>query len=276
MRKNSKMKRVFLICLWIFSLNILLSFAIAQNSEPESQNVMFKNLTFREIEMMAKKGVPVFIPVAQIEAHGPHLPVGAHLYCAEEICQKAAISAGGLVGVPITLGNCSDFSYWPGYIIVDTQTLISIFKYYCESLRNQGFKRLIFFCCMGGNVFNTLRLAAGEYFKRHPEVDIVLVTLAQVLNSQTIQMIQKQQAEMVTSIMLLIKPELVHMERLGKVKIKGSIGELRKAFRFREGYRLSEFFPDAVNRVYKGSSGEIGLRIIKEAANTLVELSKER
>jgi len=276
MSKNNKIKGIFLICIWIFGLNILLLFAINQKSEPKPQSVIFKNLTFREIEIMAKQGAPVFIPVAQIEAHGSHLPVGAHLYCAEEICQKAAVSAGGLVGIPITLGDCSDFSCWPGYIIVDTQTLISIFKHYCESLRSQGFNRLIFFCIAGGNVFNTLRLAAGEYFKTHPDADIVLVTLTQLLNSQTVQMIRKQKADIVTSIMLLIKPELVHMERLEKVEIKGSIEELRKAYRFREGYRLSDFFPDALNRIYEGTSKEIGERIIEEAVSALVELSKEK
>ncbi|ODS35240.1 MAG: hypothetical protein A7315_01955 [Candidatus Altiarchaeales archaeon WOR_SM1_79] len=236
---------------------------------------MFQNLTFREIESLAKQNVPIIIPVAQIEAHGPHLPVGAYLYCAEEICRRAAIAVGGLVGLPITLGDCADFTYWPGHITVSAQTLIAIFRDYCESLRAQGFGRLAFFCCAGGNIANTLHLAAGEYFKDHHDADIVLVTLNQLLHPQTTQMIQKQDADPMTSMMLAIRPDLVHLDKLKEVEIKSHIEQLRQAYCFREGYRLSDFFPDGVYHVRKGCTKEVGEKIMAEAADSLGKLGKE-
>lgn len=260
-------------------INISSSLVFSQQSqgfEVTTKSVMFYDLTFQQIDSLGKQGFSIIVPVAQIAAQGPHLPIGVHLYCATEISSRAASIEDCLVGVLITLGDCSDFSSWPGYITIDAQTLISIFKHYCRSLQAQGFKRLIFLCIAGGNATNTLRLAAGEYFKEHPDADIVLVTLRHLLSPKMFKMIREKDADPIISMMLAIRPDLVHLSELKKVKIKGSMQTLREAYRFREGYRLSDFFPDAIHHINRGSTREIGEKIIKEASNSLQKFIKEQ
>jgi len=259
------------MCIWLL-FDLCPYQGYGQGSEKE--RVKFEEFTFREIEALGKRGTTVFIPVAQIEAHGPHLPVGAHLFCAEGICTRAARSSHGIVGVPITLGDCLDFAAWPGYIVINTQTLMEIFKHYCESLQNQGFKRLIFFSCAGGNVMNTLSLAAGEHLKSHPNGDIVLAQLGNLLTQQTVQTIQKQDADILTSMMLALRPALMVVGK-DSIRIKGDLTLLRQASRFRKGYELSAWFPDAVFQAKKGSRKEIGEQIIFDASEGLRKLASE-
>jgi len=203
--------------------------------------------------------------------------VGADLFASIAICKEAAKKANAIIGVPIAFGNCLDFVCWPGYVVVDSQTMISIVRNYCQSLEAQGFGRIIFFVMYGGNVLNTLRLAALEYYHQNPSADIVVTSFGQVANMSKIFKILGRDADVATSIALAVTPHLVQLDKIKDIEIKGNRQLLQKAYRTGEEYKLSEFFPDAVLRpVGKASSKEIGIKLIEEAANSLVELCNEK
>jgi creatinine amidohydrolase/Fe(II)-dependent formamide hydrolase-like protein len=202
--------------------------------------------------------------------------VGADLNASLEICKKAAKKTEAIVGTPIPFGDCLDFICWPGYVVVDTQTMISIVENYCRSLKEQGFGRIIFFVMYGGNVANTLRLAALEYTRQNPSADIVVTTFGQVVDRNTVVQILGKDADVGTSIALAVTPHLVQLDKIKDIEIKGDLQHLRKGYRTRKEYKLSHFFPHGVLRsVGKASSKEIGEKLIEEAANSLVELCNE-
>lgn len=267
-----------LVKVLVLGFLILVFLGILRPAEQElPQKVFFQDFTFSEIKALGETKATVIIPVAQIEAKGPHLPVGADLYACLEICRRAAEKAGGIVGPPIPFGTCQDFTAWPGYIVVDTQTMISIFHHYCQSLHKQGFGRLVFLTMAGGNSLNTLRLAAGEYFRKYPSVDIVVTSFFQMVSRSEIEKILQKGGDPLMSILLAIRPNLVKLDLIENIQIKGNLSDLRKAYCFRENYKLSNFFPDAVLRpVNKGSSKEIGESLIEIGAETLARLCKEK
>lgn len=260
----------------IIPLIIIISGCCYPSFSQTTEKVMFQDFTFTELKELGAKHTAVLIPVAQIEAKGPHLPVGADLYASLEICKKAAKKAGAIVGTPIPFGDYLDFICWPGYVVVDSQTMISIVKNYCLSLEEQGFGRIIFFVLYGGNVANTLRLAVLEHTRQYPSADIVVTTFGQVADRNKVEQILGKDADVGTSIALAVNPHLVQLDKTKDIEIKGDLQHLRKGYRTRKEYKLSHFFPAEVLRsVGKVSSKEIGQKLIDEAANPLVELCKE-
>src|SRR5438552_10972992 len=55
-----------------------------------AQSVMWKLLTAADLRAKAQAGAIVVLPVASMEQHGPHLPVGVDTILTEAVCQGAA------------------------------------------------------------------------------------------------------------------------------------------------------------------------------------------
>ncbi len=53
-------------------------------------SVMWKECTAEEIRALADAGATVVLPVASMEQHGPHLPVGVDTILCEAVCKAAA------------------------------------------------------------------------------------------------------------------------------------------------------------------------------------------
>ncbi|MBO0743352.1 MAG: creatininase family protein, partial [Hyphomicrobiaceae bacterium] len=53
-------------------------------------SVMWKFLTAADLRAKAEAGAIVVLPVASMEQHGPHLPVGVDTILSEAVCQTAA------------------------------------------------------------------------------------------------------------------------------------------------------------------------------------------
>ena len=51
---------------------------------------MWKELTAAELREKAQAGAVVLLPVASMEQHGPHLPVGVDTILSEGVCKAAA------------------------------------------------------------------------------------------------------------------------------------------------------------------------------------------
>ena len=54
------------------------------------QSVMWKELTAADLRAKAQAGAIVLLPVASMEQHGPHLPVGVDTFLSEGVCKAAA------------------------------------------------------------------------------------------------------------------------------------------------------------------------------------------
>jgi creatinine amidohydrolase len=49
-------------------------------------SVMWKELTAEDLRAKAAANATVILPVASMEQHGPHLPVGVDTYLCEAVC----------------------------------------------------------------------------------------------------------------------------------------------------------------------------------------------
>jgi creatinine amidohydrolase len=247
------------IILTIFLICVL---HIPVTAQTEEGSVFWVERSFRYIEAMGKAGGIVIAPVAQIEAHGPHLPVGTDYYIVEEIAERAARKSGAIVGPPVLLGNCVDFSCWPGYVLVDNDVFVSIIKNYCRSIEAHGFKKLIFLVEHSGANLNGIRTAVEENGRINPQMEIIVKT-TEMLLGQEVRKFRKPNFNMDTAIMLAIRPDMVKMDRLpDKVELKS----------VSEGQTLKDMAPDALFVLPTASTAKDGNEILNIVVANMVKL----
>lgn len=112
-------------------------------------------LTREAVKEVAAKGVAV-IPVAAVEQHGPHLPIGVDTYVTEYVAGEAASRATSedypvCVAPIVAYGSSHHHRPLPGVLSLHSDTLIRVLKDIGTSLILSGFSRVFILNGHGGN-----------------------------------------------------------------------------------------------------------------------------
>lgn len=104
-------------------------------------------MTWPEVDEAAKKGAIVMFPLAVIEAHGPHLPLGTDTFSSHTICciVKEKLAYRGIPAViapPFYWGVNQATGAWPGSFSSRESTVRACLYDICENLKNFGFKKV--------------------------------------------------------------------------------------------------------------------------------------
>lgn len=259
---------------YVIALFALFLFLIICYSSGQEHIHNFMDMDFKTIGELANTGTAVIVPMAQVESHGVHLPVGTDYYCAREIAKWTAEKCKAIIGVPILYGNCVPFSSWPGYVITDTQTLNSLVKQYLKSLQDQGLSKIIFIIMHGGDNFYGIKLAVDEYIKINPDMSIAVTYVGYFLGRENYNLLGEG-IDIDTSIMLHIKPELVHLDKLVSAqKNKQSPQTKGLAIRYEKGRDLAYYRPDNYLDASK-SSADLGKKFLEVLSDNLAEIIKD-
>ena len=231
----------------------------------------FMDLDFKTIGELGKTGVTVIVPMIQVESHGVHLPVGTDYYCTIEIAKWTAKKCDSLVSVPITFGNCVPFASWPGYVIIDTQTLNALIKQYLESLHRQGFRKVVFLIMHGGDNFYGIKLAVDEYHIQNQDMSVAITYVNLLLGKEGMKLLGEGK-DIDTSIMLHVRPDLVHMEKLEDAQENRPQPQTKgRAVWYAKGKDLAYYSPDNY-RDSSNSSAELGEKLLNVLSDNLVEI----
>lgn len=103
-------------------------------------------LTWVELSEAAERGALMLVPVAVIEQHGPHLPLGTDTYAAWFLCrdiaqQLAEMGVEALIAPPFYLGINTATGMFPGSIGMDEGTMVAALSGLLSNLGRFGFKR---------------------------------------------------------------------------------------------------------------------------------------
>ena len=187
-----------------------------------AQSILWKELTAEDLRAKAKADAVVLLPVASIEQHGPHLPVGVDTILTEAVCTRAAQAA---TKVPVVVapvlwcGMAEHHMAFGGTFTVDIPTYRAVLLCFLKSMERHGFKRVFIVNGHGGNktalnaflpdfaVETGLAIRAATYFDVAPDA------MKQILEDQEG---VRHACEAETSMMLVAAPETVKRERFAE------------------------------------------------------------
>jgi creatinine amidohydrolase len=146
------MFRIILITLFINSF--IVDTLIAQTnplwSEKKIKNYL-PHMTTKEVGELLKKSDLVIIPIAALEQHGDHLPIGTDFINGVERCKLIAQERDVLVAPVLFAGQSPYHMEFPGSITLKAETIVQVHMEAIESLIRHGFKRFIIMNSHGGN-----------------------------------------------------------------------------------------------------------------------------
>src|SRR5262249_48463809 len=106
--------------------------------------VMWEFLPAADLRAKAAAGAIVVLPVASMEQHGPHLPVGVDTILTEALCQAAAEAVAGETAVVVAptlwCGMAEHHMAFGGTFTFDIPTYRSVLHSFLASIRRHGCK----------------------------------------------------------------------------------------------------------------------------------------
>jgi creatinine amidohydrolase len=126
----------------------------------------WKNIISKDLEEMDKKNAAVLLPVAAIEQHGSHLPVGTDSIILEALLnkfvgEKEFAGANVLVAPLLYVGKSNEHMGFCGTMTLTAKTLYSVIEEIVDSIVKSGFRKIILTNSHGGNT-DLLNLIARD------------------------------------------------------------------------------------------------------------------
>ncbi len=248
------------------------------------EKVMLDEFTWPELRQFLDSGEldTVIIMIGSTEQHGPHLPVATDALVAETLGKELVRRLGkALLAPPIRVGCARHHMSFPGTISLEPETLGAIVKDYVMSLARHGFKNIVIVPTHGGN-FGPVVALAGKLREMAPGVNIVAYTqfekFIDVLISTAAEFGVSQGAagghadENETSMILAVRPDLVHMERA----VAGYIGSTESIASTLFAQGMPALSPIGVLGDPRSATAEKGLVYLERLVDHLVDFVRSQ
>lgn len=158
------------------------------------------------------------VPVGATEQHGPHLPTGTDTLIAEAVCDGVSAACGAPM-LPAVAVACSygHGTVLPGTLSLSPELAAAVIRQYAEWAASSGLRRLLFVNSHLGNA-GALATASDHLRLFRPDLRVGIIdwwaadrSVASAVTADA-EDLHANRAE--TSMMLAIRPELVHLDRL--------------------------------------------------------------
>jgi creatinine amidohydrolase len=184
--------------------------------------MLWHELSWPEIDRV-DRGTPVVVPLGSCEQHGHHLPVNVDTLQVDAIARsvESRLRDRMLLTQSLWLGSSHHHKDFPGTISITPTLYTQVIRQVAEGLIGSGFHRIFFLNGHGGN-----RVPAGQaltdLIATDDRADETLLALASwwevgcdaLKKTRFSQATISHACEVETSLMLEIRADLVHLERI--------------------------------------------------------------
>lgn len=228
------------------------------------------------------------LPVAAVEQHGPHLPVGVDALLVQAVVDRAIPRLPEVLPVtvlpPMQIGKSDEHLAYPGTLSLSAATLIRLWTEVGECVHRAGVSKLLLLNSHGGQpqvmdiVARDLRVRLGMFVVCASTYGLGAVP---DLFSAEEERHGIHGGESETSQMLALRPDLVHMQHArhfvsSAVALEAEYEWLRpegQAVGF--GWQTQDLHPDGACGNAGAADPERGDRVLDTAADALVRLLAE-
>lgn len=223
-------------------------------------------LDSRSFERRLASNPLVIVPVGALEAHGPHLPLGADQIQAEATAVALAERLGGLVAPTVAYGSAPGARRFPGTVSLTMAQLESHVAGVLSELARSGVRRLLVLSghAEGGHMA-ALREAAETTMRSAPGARIVVLSdynFVYELRGRESPATDGHAGLLETSRVMALAPTTVGSER--------PVGEYRHS-PFVPGSPTPDDWPESVIGDTRPASKELGDRVQAYVLDRLVE-----
>jgi len=244
-------------------------------------SVMWKELTAEDLRAKAAANAIVVLPVASMEQHGPHLPVGVDTFLCEAVCRAGAelVKTVPVVVAPtLWCGMAEHHMLFGGTFTFDIPTYKAVLLAFLKSIERHGFKRAFIVNGHGGNI-----AALNSFlpdFARETGLHLYATTYFELSRDDLAQFLEDQKSvhhacEVETSMMMVVAPATVKHEHLGEAF--GMLnGDPRKAYPAARFHSFKDLTPSGVVGDARRASASKGEKLLKVCAEGLAATLQNR
>jgi len=185
-------------------------------------SVLWMDLTAEELRDRAAADAIVVLPVASIEQHGPHLPVGVDTILCGGVCKAAAERAGDVdvvVAPTLWCGMAEHHMAFGGTFTFDIPTYRAVLLSFLRSIERHGFHRVLIVNGHGGNI--AALTAFLPDFARETRLHVEATTYFLLAEAAFPPLLEDQKGvqhacEVETSMMMVLAPGSVREPRMAE------------------------------------------------------------
>ena len=179
-------------------------------------SVKWAELTGPGVADLARTTEVAILPVGCLEMHGPHLPTSTDGIVAEGVSVRAAEMESAVVLPTLFYNVNASMKCYPGTVSVPPRMVADLCHVICEEAARNGFKKVVLFSAHGG--CGTAGLVQAELLERRTrgepvDYSVFCVFILTVLGAKGKQF-DGHGGAMESSLVLGVKPDLVHLERV--------------------------------------------------------------
>jgi creatinine amidohydrolase len=248
---------------------------------------LWQELTTEDVAGLDRAHTVAVLPVAAVEQHGPHLPLGTDAMINEgvlaRVLARAAADSPMIVLPMLSIGASGEHRDFAGTLSLAARTLLDLVTEVAEGIARAGLRKLVLFNSHGGQR-QVLEMVAQDLRTRHAMI-VVVANAWRMMDRAAVLPPAEREAGLhgggfETALMLHLRPDLVRLDKIRDFPSKARALEkdypsLAAQGRVAFAWQAQDLNPAGAVGDARLGTAEMGRKLVDEAADRLLRLVDE-